>query len=85
VLGHTAPPRTDNRIVSSIDPALNEFACPTGVTISGGGLSGTYTPGIAIEGDSFDGGDWRGVLDLATEAHGTHRLQDSFDCPCEVA
>jgi len=54
------------------------------VTISGGGLSGTYTRGIAIEGDSFDGCDWRGVFDSATEAHGTYSLQDSFDCPYEV-
>jgi hypothetical protein len=35
-------------IVSAIiDPALKEFACPTGVIISGGGISGTYNPGIA--------------------------------------
>ena len=74
------------RIVSAIiDPALDEFACPTGVIISGGGISGTYTPGIAIEGGSFDSGDWTGVFDSSTEAHGTYNLQDSFDCPHEVA
>jgi len=74
------------RIVSAIiDPALDEFACPTGVIISGGGISGTYTPGIAIEGGSFDKGDWSGVFDSSTEAHGTYSLQDSFDCPYEVA
>ena len=74
------------RIVSAIiDPALDEFACPTGVVISGGGISGTYTPGIAIEGGSFDTGDWSGVFDSSTEAHGTYSLQDSFDCPYEVA
>jgi hypothetical protein len=73
------------RIVSAIiNPALNEFACPTGVIISGGGISGTYTPGIAIEGGSFDNGDWSGVFDSSTEAHGTYSLQDSFDCPYEV-
>lgn len=73
------------RIVSAIiDPALNEFACPTGVTISGGGISGTYTPGIAIEGGSFDEGDFGGVFDSSTEAHGTYSLEDSFDCPYEV-
>jgi len=74
------------RIVSAIiDPALNQFACPTGVIISGGGISGTYTPGIAIEAGSFDTGDWSGVFDSSTKAHGTYSLQDSFDCPYEVA
>lgn len=74
------------RIVSAIiDPALDEFACPTGVIISGGGISGTYTPGIAIEGGSFDSGDWSGVFGSPSEAHGTYSLQDSFDCPYEVA
>lgn len=73
------------RIVSAIiDPALDEFACPTGVIISGGGISGTYTPGIAIEGGSFDKGDFAGVFDSSTEAHGTYSLEDSFDCPYEV-
>jgi hypothetical protein len=72
-------------IVSAIiDPALDEFACPTGVIISGGGISGTYTPGIAIEGGSFDEGDFAGVFDSSTEAHGTYSLEDSFDCPYEV-
>jgi len=74
------------RIVSAIiDPALDEFICPTGVVISGGGISGTYTPGIAIEGASFDKGDWSGVFVSSTEAHGTYSLEDSFDCPYEVA
>lgn len=73
------------RIVSAIiDPALNEFACPTGVIISGGGISATYTPGIAVEVGSFDSGDFSGVFDSSTEAHGTYSLQDSFDCPYEV-
>ena len=51
----------------------------------GGGISGTYTPGIAIEDGSFDNGDWSGVFDSSTEAHGTYSLEDSFDCPYEVA
>lgn len=73
------------RIVSAIiNPALNAFACPTGVVISGGGISGTYTPGIAIEGGAFDSGDFSGVFDSSTAAHGTYSLQDSFDCPYEV-
>lgn len=73
------------RIVSAIiDPGLKEFACPTGVIISGGGISGTYTPGIAIEGGAFDSGDWSGVFDSSTAAHGTYSLQASFDCPYEV-
>ncbi len=73
------------RIVSAIiDPALTEFACPTGVLISGGGISGTYTPGIAIEGGAFDSGSFSGVFDSSTEAHGSYSLQDSFDCPYEV-
>ena len=73
------------RIVSAIiDPALNEFACPTGVLISGGGISATYTPGIAIEGGSFNQGDFSGVFDSSTAAHGTYRLEESFDCPYEV-
>jgi hypothetical protein len=73
-------------IVSAIiDPALKEFACPTGVIISGGGISGTYNPGIAIESGAFDKGDWSGVFDSSTEAHGTYSLQDSFDCPYEVS
>jgi hypothetical protein len=74
------------RIVSAIiDPALDELACPTGVIVSGGGISGTYTPGIAIEGGAFDNGDWTGVFDSSSEAHGTYSLEDSFDCPYEVA
>jgi hypothetical protein len=78
---------SEGRLIVSaiIDPALDEFACPTGVIISGGGISGTYTPGIAIEGGSFDNGDWSGVFDSSTEAHGTYSLEDSFDCPYEVA
>ena len=73
------------RIVSAIiNPELNEFACPTGVSISGGGISGTYTPGIAIEGGAFDSGDFSGVFDSSTVAHGTYNLEDSFDCPYEV-
>lgn len=73
---------TGDRIVSAvIDPALNEFTCPTGVTISGGGLTGTYTPGIAIQGNSFDNGTWSGTFDSSTEAHGSYDLQEAFDCP----
>jgi hypothetical protein len=73
------------RIVSAIiNPALNEFACPTGVVISGGGISGTYTPGIAIEGGAFDGEGFGGSFDSSTEAHGTYSLQNSFDCPYEL-
>lgn len=73
------------RIVSAIiDPALREFACPSGVIISGGGISGTYTPGIAIEGGVFDKGDWRGVFDSPTQAHGVYNLKDSFDCLYEI-
>jgi hypothetical protein len=72
-------------IVSAIiNPALKEFACPTGVTISGGGISGTYIPGIAIEGGAFDSRDFSGVFDSSTAAHGTYSLQASFDCPYEV-
>ena len=74
------------RIVSAvIDPALDEFACPTGVIISGGGISGTYTPGIAIADGSFDNGDWSGVFVSSREANGTYSLQDAFDCPYEIA
>ncbi|MDO8392580.1 MAG: hypothetical protein Q7V57_19065 [Actinomycetota bacterium] len=74
------------RIVRAvINPALDSFACPTGVLISGGGITGTYTPGIVIIDGSFDNGDWNGVFDSSTEAHGKYSLQDSFDCPYEVA
>lgn len=72
-------------IVSAIiDPGLNEFACPNGTRITGGGTSNTYTPGIAIEAGSFEGGDLSGVFDSSTEAHGSYSLQGSFDCLYEV-
>ena len=71
-------------ISAIIDPALDEFACPAGMIISGGGISATYTPGIAIEAGSFDGGSLSGTFDSSTEAHGTYDLEDSFDCPYEL-
>lgn len=71
-------------VTAIIDPALSQFPCPTGVTISGGGISATYTPGIAIEDGAFDNGDWTGVFDSATEAHGTYDLSNSFDCHYEL-
>ncbi len=73
---------TGDRIVSAVvDPGLNQFSCPTGVTISGGGMSSTFTPGIEIEGDAFDAFGLSGEFDSPTVARGTYDLQDSFDCP----
>lgn len=73
---------TGDRIVSAVvDPALDQFSCPTGVRISGGGMSSTFTPGIVIEGDSFDAFGLSGEFDSPTVVRGTYDLRDSFDCP----
>jgi len=73
---------TGDRIVSAvIDPGLDGFACPTGVRISGGGVTSTYTPGVEIEGDSFETFGWSGTFDSATEVHGEYDLQPAYDCP----
>lgn len=76
---------TGTYIVSAvIDPALNQFRCGAGVSISGGGITGTYTPGIAVAGGGFDNGELAGTFDSATEAHGTYNLKDTFNCTYEV-
>lgn len=64
-----------------IDPGLEGFACPTGVRISGGGVPSTCTPGVEIEGDSFETFGWSGTFDSATEVHGEYDLQPANDCP----
>jgi len=71
-----------DRIVSAvIDPGLDQFQCPTGARISGGGISSTFTPGIEIQDDRFEVSGWSGEFDSAMEAHGTYSLQSTYDCP----
>lgn len=64
----------------TIDPALTAFACPNGVTVTGG----AYATGGAFVIDSSDSFELynglSGVFDSATEVHGTYDLDYDFNC-----
>jgi hypothetical protein len=64
----------------TIDPALTSFACPNGVTVTGG----AYATGGDLEIDSSDSFDLynglSGVFDSATRAHGSYDLEYDFNC-----
>jgi hypothetical protein len=70
----------DTIVTITIDPALNGFACPNGVTVSGG----AYATGGDLAIDSSDSFDLynglSGVFDSATQVHGTYDLDYDFNC-----
>lgn len=70
----------DTIVTITIDPALNAFACPNGVTVSGG----AYATGGDLAIDSSDSFDLynglSGVFDSATTVHGSYDLEYDFNC-----